>query len=90
MAAQTLGRLRAQEPVPALREAAEAGTDIYLRAQALRSLIAIEGRESLRLWLDALSRDAPFNVRNIAREALDGQQLSADHPAVCQHAEPDR
>jgi len=89
VAAQTLGRLRAHEAIPALREAVEAGSDIYIRGEALRSLIAIEGVESLRLWLDALSRDAPFNVRGIAREALDGQ-LSADYPAVCKHAEPKR
>ncbi len=80
VAARTLGRLRAHEGVPALHEAVEAGTDIYIRAEALRSLIAIEGVESLRLGLDALSRDAPFNVRGIAREALDGQ-LSGDYPA---------
>ena len=89
VAAQTLGRLRAHEAIPALREAVEAGSDIYIRAEALRSLLAIEGVESLRLWLDALSRDAPFNVRGIAREALDAQ-LPADDPAVCQHAEPNR
>ena len=71
VAAQTLGRLRAHEAIPALHEAVEAGSDIYVRAQALRSLIAIEGVESLHLWLDALSHDAPFNVRGIAREALD-------------------
>jgi HEAT repeat protein len=71
VAAQTLGRLRAHEAIPALREAVEAGSDIYIRAEALRSLIAIEGVESLRLWLNALSRDAPFNVRGIAREELD-------------------
>lgn len=81
VAAQTLGRLRAHEAVHALHEAAETGPDIYIRAEAFRSLIAIEGVESLRPWLDALSRDAPFNVRGIAREALDGQQ-SADYPAA--------
>ena len=71
IAAATLGRLRARESIPALYEVAEAGADIYLRAQALRSLIAIEGVEPLRSWLDALRRDAPFNLRDIAREALD-------------------
>jgi hypothetical protein len=79
VAAQTLGSLKAHESILALRAAAEAGPDIYLRAAALRSLIAIEeangsmGVESLRPWLDTLSRHAPLNVRGIAREALDGR-----------------
>ena len=77
VAAKTLGRLQARESVPALREAVEAGPDILLRAEALRSLIVIEGVEPLRPWLDALSRDAPFNVRAIAQEALAGR-LSGD------------
>jgi HEAT repeat protein len=80
VAAQTLGRLRALARVPALREAVEAGNDIYVRAEALRSLIAIQGAGSLRPWLSALSHDAPFNVREIAREAL-GEQQPDDHPA---------
>ena len=77
VAAKTLGRLQARESVPALREAVEAGPDILLRAEALRSLIVIEGVEPLRPWLEALSRDAPFNVRAIAQEALAGR-LSGD------------
>lgn len=72
LAARTLGRLRMRESVPALREAAETGKDIYLRAAALRSLIAIEGAGPLRCWLTELSRAAPFNVRAIARQALEG------------------
>jgi hypothetical protein len=43
VAAQTLGRLKAHESIPALRAAAETGPDVYLRAAALRSLITIEG-----------------------------------------------
>jgi hypothetical protein len=70
VAAKILGRRRARASVPALREAAEAGSDIYLRAAALRSVIEIEGVESLRGWLNDLSRDGPFNVRAIARQAL--------------------
>lgn len=64
----------------ALREAAQAGADIYLRAEALRSLIAIEGAAPLRPLLEELAHDAPFNVRDIARRALRNQQ-PADHPA---------
>ena len=74
VAARTLGRLGARESAAALREAAEAGADIYVRAEALRSLIAIEGARSLRPWLETLSRDAPFNVRDIADQALTRQQ----------------
>jgi hypothetical protein len=72
LAAKTLGRLRARESVPALRAAVEAGHDIYLRAAAFSSLIAIEGVEPLRCWLGELSQVAPFNVRTIARRALEG------------------
>ena len=69
LAANALGRLRAREAVPALSGAVEGGSDVYLRAAALRRLIAIEGAESLRPWLDELSKAAPFNVRAIARRA---------------------
>jgi len=70
LAARTLGRLRARQSVPALRTAVEAGADVYLRAEALRSLIAIEGADTLRPWLQQLSREAPFSVRSIALKAL--------------------
>jgi HEAT repeats len=70
LAARTLGRLRVRESVPALCAAVESGRDVYLRAAALRSLIAIEGTRALRPWLDELSRVAPVTVREIARQAL--------------------
>jgi HEAT repeat protein len=73
LAAGILGRLRSRESIPALRAAVEAGEDVFLRAQALRSLIAIEGVEPLRPWLERLSRVPPVNVRDIARRALAGQ-----------------
>jgi HEAT repeat protein len=69
-AARTLGRLRARESIPALRAAAESGKDVYLRAAALRSLIDIEEAGTLRPWLERLSRDAPFSLRDIAMRAL--------------------
>lgn len=72
LAARTLGRMRAGESAPALREAVKAGKDVYLRAAALRSLIAIEGIEPLRPWLDQLSHVPPVTVRDIARRALEG------------------
>ena len=76
-AAKTLGRLRARESIPALRATAESGKDVYLRAAALRSLIDIEGARPLRPWLERLSRDAPFNLRSIALQALED---TADEP----------
>jgi HEAT repeat protein len=78
LAARTLGRLRARQSVPALRAAVEAGADVYLRAEALRSLIAIEGADALRPWLEQLSREAPFSVRGIARKALDDRPHEDD------------
>jgi hypothetical protein len=74
LAAGILGRLRARESVPALHAAVETGIDIYVRAEALRSLIAIEGVGPLRPWLEELSRVPPVNVRDIARRALAGQE----------------
>lgn len=71
VAASTLGNLQARESIPALRAVVETGKDIYLRAAALRSLIAIEGVEPLRPWLEELSRAAPVTVRDIARRALE-------------------
>ncbi|MBO0833461.1 MAG: HEAT repeat domain-containing protein [Actinobacteria bacterium] len=71
LAAKILGQLRARESVPALREAAESGLDIYLRAEALRSVIAIEGADTLGPWLEELGRSGPMNVRAIARHALE-------------------
>jgi hypothetical protein len=37
----------------------------YLRAEALRSLVAIEGAEPLRLWLLGLAEQAPLMVQTI-------------------------
>ena len=72
------GRLRrhavitGEQAVPALRAASESGKDIYLREAALRSVLAIERAAPLLRWLGELSRSASFNVRAIAREAIDG------------------
>jgi HEAT repeats len=70
LAAQTLGRLRARQAVPALRAAAQNRGDIYVREAALRSVIEIEGPGPLQRWLEELSQSAPFNVRAVARQAL--------------------
>lgn len=72
-AAKTLGRLHAKEAVPALRNAVETGPDIYVRAESLRSLLMIEGVPPLRPWLESLMAEAPFNVKDIARSALEGR-----------------
>ena len=80
VAARTLGRLKAQDSVPALRATVETGADVYVRAEALRSLVAIKGAGGLRPWLDELSRDAPFMVRDIAREALEDSDAAAGRP----------
>jgi HEAT repeat protein len=72
VAARILGKLRARESVSALRTAAEAWKDIYVRAAAVESLLAIEGAETLRPWLEELTRTGSFNVRAIARRAFDG------------------
>lgn len=77
LAAITLGRLRARDSVPALRQAVENGADIFVRAAALRSLILIEGAGPLRRWLDELTRTAPVNVRAIARRALEAADDAA-------------
>lgn len=81
LAAETLGKLRAREAVPALRAAAGSGGDIYLRDAALRSVLAIEGAGSLGPWLEELSRSAPFSVRAIARQAL-REAARAQEPAA--------
>lgn len=74
VAARILGKLRARDSVPALRVVAETGKDIYLREAALLSLLAIEGAEPLRSWLAELRRTAPFNLREIARRALEDDE----------------
>ena len=70
LAAGTLGRLKAAEAVPALRQAVETRADIFLREEALRSLLAIVGVEALRPWLEEMSCGDSFTVRLMAQEAL--------------------
>jgi hypothetical protein len=81
LAAETLGKLRARQAVPALRAVAGSGRDIYLRNAALRSVLAIEGAGSLGSWLEELSRCAPFSVRAIAQQAL-REVLHAQEPTA--------
>ena len=78
--ARTLGRLKARDSVPALRATVQTGADAYVRVEALRSLVAIKGAGCLRPWLDELCRDAPFMVRELAREVLEASDAAADRP----------
>jgi HEAT repeat protein len=72
LAAQVLGTLKDAAAVPALRTVVEASTDPYLAAEALQSLIAIEGVEAFRSWLERLLTEAPIAVRRVAGRALNG------------------
>jgi hypothetical protein len=69
-AARILGSRRSREASPALREAVTVDRDPFLAAEALRSLIAIDGVERLRPWLEQLADRAPFMVRAVAQGAL--------------------
>jgi hypothetical protein len=73
-AARILGSLRSRDASPALREAVIAGRDPFLAAEALRSLIAIDGVERWRPWLEQLAaEDVSFMVSDVARRALHPQ-----------------
>lgn len=72
MAARTLGVHRAPEAAPRLREVALGGPDPFLAAEALRSLVAIEGVDRLRLLLTELAEHGPLLTAKVAGEALAG------------------
>ncbi len=72
LAARTLGDLRLREASPALAELIRQDRDPYLAAQALRSLIEIEGIEPLRPLLIELAGCDSFMVARIASRALGG------------------
>ena len=69
LAAQTLGVRRVRAALPALRRAVDEDRDPYLAAAALRSAIAIAGREELRDWLEQLTSCDSFMVRRVAEES---------------------
>jgi hypothetical protein len=58
--------------VPALRAAVIRDGDPYVAAEALRSIIAIEGAGTLKPWLEELAEHAGFLVASVAREGLAG------------------
>lgn len=70
IAARVLGSLGCREAAPALRDAVIAARDPFLAAEALRSLVAIDGAGRWQAWLQELAADAPFMVRDVARRAL--------------------
>jgi hypothetical protein len=70
MAAQTLGRRGVQWAVPALCRVVDEDRDPYLAVAALRSAIAIAGRDELRGWLEQLAQSESFMLREEAQRAL--------------------
>lgn len=70
LAAQTLGVRRVQSALPALRRVVAEDRDPYLAVAALRSAIAIAGRDELRGWLEQLTQTDSFMVRGEAQRAL--------------------
>jgi hypothetical protein len=70
IAARTLGEHRVTSAEPALRSVIATGSDPFLAAEALRSLIKIEGAEPIRGLLQELSGSESFMVAEVARRAL--------------------
>jgi HEAT repeat protein len=71
IAAQALGRRADQEAAPALRRLVDESANPFLAAQALRSLLAIEGVATLEALLRELSASAAAPVASNARAALE-------------------
>jgi HEAT repeats len=70
LAAHTLGARGVRSALPALRRAVDEDRDPYLAVAALRSAIAIAGREDLHDWLEQLAQSESFMVREVAQRAL--------------------
>jgi hypothetical protein len=70
LAAQTLGVRGARSALPALRKVVDENRDPFLAVAALRSAIAIAGRDELRGWLQGLARSDSFMVRAVAQREL--------------------
>ena len=70
LAAQTLGRRGVQWALPSLQAVVDENRDPYLAVAALRSAIAIAGRDELRGWLEQLAQCESFMVRAEAQRAL--------------------
>ena len=70
LAAETLGRRGVRTALPALQRAVDQRRDPFLAVAALRSAVAIAGRDELRGWLEELARSDSFMVRAVAQRAL--------------------
>lgn len=70
LAARALRHHHDPSAAAALRAAVTDPSDPFVAAEALRSLVAIEGVEPLRGWLEQLASAAPFLVRYVATEVL--------------------
>lgn len=70
LAAQTLGVRRVRAALPALRRIVDESRDPFLAVAALRSAVAIAGRDELRDWLERLTDSESFMLRAEARQTL--------------------
>ncbi|HUA46160.1 MAG TPA: HEAT repeat domain-containing protein [Solirubrobacteraceae bacterium] len=70
LAAQSLGVRQVRSAVPDLRRVVDEDRDPFLAVAALRSAIAIAGRDELREWLERLAQSDSFMVREEAERAL--------------------
>ncbi|MFT3862889.1 MAG: HEAT repeat domain-containing protein [Solirubrobacterales bacterium] len=70
MAARTLGTRRPPEAAPRLRQVSEDESDPFLAAEALRSLVAIEGVEALRPLLTQIAERGGLLPAKVAAAAL--------------------
>jgi hypothetical protein len=70
MAAQILGELREQSAARPLRELVGEAKDPFLAAQALKSLVAITGADTLRDLLEPLAATGAPAVSRVALQAL--------------------
>jgi hypothetical protein len=89
IAAQVLGRRREHRATEELRRPAVTTDDPYLAAQALESLIAIEGAENLVELLTDRAEQGPVAVRRVAQVALDDtatEALDGRHPRLSENA----
>jgi hypothetical protein len=81
-AARVLGELREPRASAALRELAIGARDPYLAAQALESLIAIEGPDSLVALLCDRVVKGPIPVRRVAERGLSDSRRRGRHQDV--------
>lgn len=70
-AIQLLGSRRERRARAALRALALDTTEPYVAAEALKSLIAIDGAAAMRGLLETLASSSPPLVRRVARQALE-------------------